>query len=437
MKLVLIFLLSGVCFALHAQIVLKGKASDFAGKTISIFEYEDFFTRKRKEKITASVNAQGEFVINYAVEKPVYIDIFLNGIYSGIYIQSGFTYELQFDKRGKVISIQSNDRTNEYLESFEKRGEAFFKVYNDKKNYYSKLDEFLQKEQHVADTASRFAQQVLTSRMAIQKFKVYSNRKDTASINRLESQFLRHSPIDNSIPEYFQFLKFYAFERGSSLQIRRTPYDFPHHIKSLMREVAYLRPDSIQQLGVLAIIRKAYRSEWSGPKERLNFIADSIYQQAIHPVVKQVAVNVKRDGNSLNPGNLIDDFSFVTHTGEYYKLSSFKGKYVLVDFWFTACGPCVQNFPKLKELKRLNADKLEIISLTPHDTPEKVASFLKKHTDYNWLFSAIDINDDTIQYFNVLSFPTYILVGPDGNLVKLIGSDEMEKKFDSVTSLLK
>lgn len=267
-------------------------------------------------------------------------------------------------------------------------------------------------------------------------FNIYEKSGDTASVNRLEEKILK-GKINTSIPDYFQFLKTYAFQRGNSLRIRRSPVDFTQPIKTLLNEMACIKPDSIQQLAILAIIRKAYRSDWSGPKARLNFIADSIYKQATHPVVKQVAVHVKHDGNSLNPGNEIDDFAFVTYTGEPYKLSSFKGKYVLIDFWFTACGPCVKNFPQLRKLKQLHPDKLEIISLTPHDTPEKVASFLKKHADYNWLFSAIDINDDTIQYFNVLAFPTYILVGQDGNLVKVIGSDEMDKNFQSVATLIK
>jgi thiol-disulfide isomerase/thioredoxin len=424
-----------VCVVTEAQVSLKGEAPNFAGKSISVFEYHDFFTRKRHEVLSQVIDSRGEFDIPYSIEKRIYVEVFLNGIFSGVYVQPGFTYKFHFDQAGKVTSVISVDKTNELVQSFENRTLNFYKSSNSKKD--KNFEEFINLEKEGLQNAEPFLSEILTYRISELQYLLAADQRDTSKVNILEKQVLGSSGINNSIPDYYNFIKLYAYDRARSLKIRREPYDFTQHLKSLLKEVKHMGPDSIQQLAALVILRKAYRSDWSGPKERVDHLTDSIVNNTVNPTVRKIAINVKQDGNAFNPGNKIDDFSFSTHSGETYKLSSFRGKYVLIDFWFTACGPCIKNFPKLKMLKQQYADRLEIISLTPTDTREKVNSFLKKHPDYTWLFSNIDKDDLVMNYFNVLYFPTYFLIDPDGNLVKRIGSAEMEKSFQSVVDLIK
>lgn len=84
--------------------------------------------------------------------------------------------------------------------------------------------------------------------------------------------------------------------------------------------------------------------------------------------------------------------------GGTFKLSDFRGKVVIVDFWRTDCAPCVRLVPQLAELSRKYRDQgLEVIGLTSDEKENEpqVVDFLKKRgADYTvgydnqWLSSA-------------------------------------------------
>lgn len=58
------------------------------------------------------------------------------------------------------------------------------------------------------------------------------------------------------------------------------------------------------------------------------------------------------------------DFSLTDRHGKKVKLSSFRGKVVVLNFWTITCGPCVEEMPSLEELTRMTADDPDIAVLT-------------------------------------------------------------------------
>ena len=58
-------------------------------------------------------------------------------------------------------------------------------------------------------------------------------------------------------------------------------------------------------------------------------------------------------------------------------LESLSGKIAIVDFWATWCGPCKKSFPKLEELSKQNAGKVQVIGISVDDTKDGVADWAK------------------------------------------------------------
>lgn len=121
-----------------------------------------------------------------------------------------------------------------------------------------------------------------------------------------------------------------------------------------------------------------------------------------------------KDATSLI-GTDAADFELDLLDGAKFKLSDHMGKVVVLDFWATWCGPCVQALPVLMKVSGEYADKgVKLIAVNQQENKEKVAAFLKKN---DWkLTVAMDTEGKAAELFLVRGIPQTVIVGKDGKI---------------------
>ncbi|NQT24285.1 TlpA family protein disulfide reductase [candidate division KSB1 bacterium] len=115
------------------------------------------------------------------------------------------------------------------------------------------------------------------------------------------------------------------------------------------------------------------------------------------------------------PGYVAPELNIQLTTGENYRLSEQKGKFVLVDFWGTWCGACIVSIPYINNLsKEISKDSLKVIGIA-NDDSTRLANFLNEQK-INYV-NALS-NKKLLDQWGILGFPTTLLISPDGKIYK-------------------
>ena len=142
------------------------------------------------------------------------------------------------------------------------------------------------------------------------------------------------------------------------------------------------------------------------------------YEENIEAEAKEKEAQKKQAEGIEAPVFTLNDIE-----GKPLALNSLRGKYVVLDFWGSWCVWCIKGFPKMKEYYAKYSDKFEILGIDCNDTEDKWKAAVKKH-ELPWLHVYCPENSSVLTDYGITGFPTKILIGPDGKIVKtIIGED--------------
>ncbi len=132
----------------------------------------------------------------------------------------------------------------------------------------------------------------------------------------------------------------------------------------------------------------------------------------------------------------MDDFKLKDIDGNTVQLSDYRGKTVLVNFWATWCPPCKLEMPTLKDYyEKHKDDGFVILAIDARESLSQVREYA-----YGMKLTFPVLLDEqacAINGFGISSFPTSIIVGPDGVIKKIhIGMFEPDMMEEEVTPLL-
>lgn len=136
----------------------------------------------------------------------------------------------------------------------------------------------------------------------------------------------------------------------------------------------------------------------------------------------------------------IADLGFILKNpdGETVRLSDYRGRPLIVNFWFTTCPPCRQETPVfIKLVDKYKAQGFTVLGISVSDTPEEIKAFAAEFGINYPLFVAKDRDDVMEAYRAIMAYPVSWFVKPDGSVyLKHLGSASPEWFEQQVMGLL-
>ena len=143
--------------------------------------------------------------------------------------------------------------------------------------------------------------------------------------------------------------------------------------------------------------------------------ASSVWSQSndLHPV----------KGQPLAPGFKLNDIN-----DEVYRLSDFRGKVVVVNFWASWCPPCRFELPSMERLWQvLKKEGVVMVAINVGEDADTIFTFT---SDYPVTFPLLMDRDSKVtESYPVLGIPTSFVIDPQGRIIyRAVGTREWDDK---------
>ncbi len=235
--------------------------------------------------------------------------------------------------------------------------------------------------------------------------------KNTKSINHKMAQMNEY--IQSSRKTFGPELKALRESGASEEEVNARAKQFREEFVATIK--SYIEDNKGNIVGLMGIRHISNDLELEDLVKMIDSMDEAVREQSSMQRLKNTTLALI----ATSEGKMFTDFEVETFPGKIEKLSDYvgKGKYILVDFWASWCGPCKKEIPIIKDVyNRFHGEDFDILSIAVND---KVQASLDtaKELGVNWN-EMVNAQNIPAEVYGVTSIPHIILFGPDGTILK-------------------
>ncbi len=436
------------------NVVIYGNAPSYANREIVFNSYCDQVSSEEQEIGRCMADSSGNFKVSFNTDNITFI-------FSHLGVYKAFLY-VKPDKEYEIILPERADRTPEELlnpyftESRIQLGIAnigtddlnfLIRIFNDAytpfynkhilnfigNDDFSELDADIERmEKPFVNSTNTFFNDYRKYRYGLIKF--LSSQKKAVTT---QEDYFKNKPVLFNNPAYMELFnqvynKYFMLSArtGEGKEIYNAINNSENYLKlkNALAANKVFSNDTILELVILKEIYSEFYDDNFSRKGLLN-ILDTLMSQTKIQQNKLIGNTVKTKITKLLSGYDPPAFELYDAENNLITLSKFKGRYVYLNFCMSYSYTCLGEFEILDGIYERHKDRLEIITIIVEPDPAVFIDFLTKN-NYNWTFLYYGNQPQVLKEYDIRAYPTYFLIGPDGELL-ISPSPSPSENFES------
>jgi len=444
--LIFILLFSTASAADDFTVTIEGSFPGAENKNVRVMKYDDQITYTHKEIDNEVIDEDGLFNLSFVIHEPVYIFYRIDHARMGHFVEPGNTYEIQFDP---VDFDTLDDRRNPYIERWHFSFELFNNNEPDRLNsiiseFNNHFDEFLLEhfsnvrrrrlnepfQQFREYTDSLFVLDTVEDNSFFKnyyeyKFASYYRVANIRSNSSLFKNYIIDKPVKYENTQYMSFFNTmfdkFIFAGSRKIQIydlrvsvnERNSYDA---LMDTLGKDTILHNEVLRELVMLKGLKDMYDNpEFS--KTNVKSILEQVKNNSKFPEHRKIASNILNSITQLAEGYPVPDLKLKNREEEIICLDDYSGKFLLINFWTTWSDNSIDELSALEDLYEDYSDQFEFLSISVDRNYEDYKN-VKNQNQYSWDIYHFNGNFHMLDRYGVRRYPSFILIDPDGNLIK-------------------
>lgn len=404
----LILIVSLTALSARSQnITIKGKAHpSHIGHEVILDDFADYINYTRIKESVDTVDKDGYFELKFQspVTKPVYISI--DNLIGKLYVQPNFVYGIYFPGKDSLTNNQEGTETLVDITVYGKDStelNALIIDFNTEYNHLftkststylspAKISAML--DTFFVSSQKRYAH---IKNPYFKKYVEYSFAGFFSNISRsktiLYKQFIEHRPILYGNYEYMDFFNshfkgylkaFASTKNGGNIYNSINAFGDYNDLKNQFKADKTITNDTLRELLILKGLIDFYYSP-DFDKKQVQATIEQLHRDSKYPENKKIAFNMLQTTYQLQNGANAPDFTAYDKAGMKVDLSSYKGKYIYLNFFSTQSENSLKEMQKLTDIKKKFNDKVVFISVCLDDSVKAYKAYLKANTKQDWI----------------------------------------------------